>query len=166
MYPSLGAFGNLNSSYSSAQETINLGTPAVVFGPGALYVPINGVNNPVYSPSLIYPETVKANVFRQFDRNFRQSFGLSLNVPIFNGNQARTQWKRAKLNEVTQTLQLQADTLTLKQDIYQAYQNAWSALQTFNSRSRVVTTAQKSYELGRKRYDIGLLPKTGEDLTR
>lgn len=158
MYPTLGAFGNLNSSYSSAQDVINLGTPTVTYGPGALYVPINGVNNPVYSPSLQYPETVKANVYRQFDRNFRQSVGLSLNVPIFNGNQARTQWKRAKLNELTQSLQIHADTLTLKQDIYQAYQNAWSALQTFNSRQKVVATAQKSYDLGRKRYDIGLLP--------
>lgn len=158
MYPSIGAFGNLNSSFSSAQKFINVGTPTIVYEPSLLYVPVNGTNVPVYTPNQKYPSVQDANVFRQFDRNFRQSFGLSLNVPIFNGNQARTQWQRAKMNEVNQSLQMQADTQTLKQDIYQAYQNAWSALQTFNSRKKVVETAEKSYDLGRKRYDIGLLP--------
>ncbi|MES2648749.1 MAG: TolC family protein [Bacteroidota bacterium] len=158
MYPTLGAFGNLNSSYSSAQKTINVGTPEISYLPSSLYVPFNGTNFPVYTPSQKYPGVQDANVFRQFDRNFRQSFGVSLNVPIFNGHQARTQWQRAKLNEVNLGLQSLADSQTLKQDVYQAYQNATSALQTFNSRTKAVETAEKSYNLGKKRYDIGLLP--------
>ena len=158
MYPSIGAFGNLNSSFSSAQKFINVGTPTIVYEPSPLYVPINGTNVPVYSPSQKYSSVQDANVFRQFDRNFRQSFGLSLSVPIFNGNQARTQWQRAKLDEVNQSLQALADSQTLKQDIYTAYQNATTALQTFNSRKKAVETAEKSYQLGQKRYDIGLLP--------
>ncbi|CAN5775964.1 TolC family protein [soil metagenome] len=158
MYPSIGAFGNLNSSYSSAQKNINVGTPTIVYEPSPLYVPFNGTNFPVYSPSQKYPSVQDANLFRQFDRNFRQSFGLSLNVPIFNGNQARTQWQRAKLDEVNKSLQSLADSQTLKQDIYQAYQNATTSLQTFNSRKKAVETAEKSYMLGQKRYDIGLLP--------
>jgi outer membrane protein len=158
MYPSLGAFGGLNTGYSSAQETINLGTPTATYEPSSLYVPLNGVNNPVYAPSLKYPEVVDATAWRQFDRNFRQNIGLSLSVPIFNGNQARSQWNRAKLNELNQVLQAKADSQTLKQDIYQAYQNATSSLQTFNSRVKSVQTAQRSYDLGLKRYNIGLLP--------
>jgi outer membrane protein len=158
MYPTIGAFGNLNTGYSSAQETYNTGTPSIVYEPSLLYVPVNGTNVPVFAPNPKFPTVQDANLFRQFDRNFRQSFGLSLNVPIFNGNQARTQWQRAKVMELDQSLQMKADSQTLKQDIYQAYQNAFSALQTFNTRKKVVETAQKSYDLGRKRYDIGLLP--------
>lgn len=158
MYPSLGAFGGLNSSYSSAQKIFNVGTPTVVYEPSVFYVPINGVNTPVYTPSQKYTTVQDATVWRQFDRNFRQNFGLSLNVPIFNGNQARTQWNRAKLNQLTQVLQAKGDSQTLKQNIYQAYQNATSALQTYNSRVKSVQTAQKSYDLGLKRYQNDLLP--------
>lgn len=158
MYPSISAFGNLNSSYSSAFKTINVGAPTTVFEPSLLYVPVGGVNYPVYTPNFQYPGVKDANVFRQFDQNFRQSIGLGISVPIFNGNQARTQWKRAKLNEFNQRLQMQADSQTLKQDIYTAWQNATSALQTLNSRRKIVETAEKSYDLGNKRYEIGLLP--------
>jgi outer membrane protein len=158
MYPSIGAFGGLNTGYSSAQQTINLGTPTVTYEPSSLYVPINGINNPVFAPSLKYPEVVDATAWRQFDRNFRQNIGLSLTVPIFNGNRTRSQWNRAKLNELNQVLQAKADSQTLKQNIYRAYQNATSSLQTFNSRMKSVQTAQKSYDLGLKRYEIGLLP--------
>jgi len=158
MYPSLGGFINLNTSYSSALESINTGTPVITYQPSALYVPVNGTNYAVYTPSQSFPGTEKASVLRQFDRNFRQSVGLSLNVPIFNGNQAKTNWRKAQINELNQSLQAKADSQQLKQDIYQAYVNALNGLQTFNSRTKTVQTAQRSYDLGRKRYEVGLLP--------
>src|SRR6185436_14106064 len=51
MYPSIGGFVNLNSSYSSAQKTINTGTPNIEYHPSTLYVldPIGGVPNYVYT---------------------------------------------------------------------------------------------------------------------
>jgi outer membrane protein len=158
LYPSIGGFVGLNSSYSSAQKSIYLGTPTYTYEPSLLYVPINGVNTPVYSPVPKYTGVQDATVWRQFDRNFRQNVGLSLSVPIFNGNQTRTAYNRNKINQLSAVLQAKADSQTLKQDIYQAYQNAVNALQTFNSRRKSVETAQKSYDLGKKRYDIGLLP--------
>jgi len=158
MYPSIGAFANLNTNYSSAQKLYNTGSPSVVYGPSSLYVPVGGVNLPVFAPGINYPGSEKANAFRQFDRNFRQSLGLTLNVPIFNGNQARTNWQRAKLNESTIQLQSKADSQTLKQNIYQAYQNAINALQTVNSRQKTLDLAQRSLDLGSKRYEVGLLP--------
>lgn len=158
MYPTIGGFINLNSSFSSAQKTLYEGTPSVEFGPSGLYVPISGVNVPVYAPNTKYPSELNANLIRQFDRNFRQSFGISLNVPIFNGSQNKINWKKAQLNETNLSLQMVADSQTLKQNIYQAYQNAVSSLETFNSRTRAISAAQRSYDMGVKRYDIGLLP--------
>ena len=158
MYPTLGGFINLNTSYSSALENIYTGTPIITYNPSALYVPVSGTNYAVYTPSQEFPGVEKANVTRQFDRNFRQSVGLNLSVPIFNGNQARTNWRKAQVNELSQSLQAKADSQQLKQDIYQAHTNALSGLQTFNSRRKTVETAQRSYDLGRKRFEIGLLP--------
>jgi outer membrane protein len=158
LYPSFGAFGNLNTNYSSAQKLYNVGSPTVAFAPTSLYTPVAGVNLPVFGPSINYPGTEKANVFRQLDRNFRQSLGLSVTVPIFNGHQARAALQRAKLNETTVRLQSKADSQALKQNVYQAYQNAINALQTLNSRKKTAQLAERSYDLGSKRYEVGLLP--------
>ncbi|TAD81071.1 MAG: TolC family protein [Bacteroidetes bacterium] len=158
MYPTLGAFANLNTNYSSAQRLYTTGTPTVTTRATTFFVPVNNVNLPVFAPGFTYPGTEKANPVRQFDRNFRQSLGLTLNVPIFNGNQARTNWQRAKLNESTIALQSKADSQTLKQNIYQAYQNAVNALQTANARQKTLDLAQRSFDLGTKRYEVGLLP--------
>jgi outer membrane protein len=158
MYPSIGGFVNLNSSFSSAQKTIFEGTPTVSFEPSGLYVPINGTNVDVYAPNPKYPNQLNANLLRQFDRNFRQSFGINLNVPIFNGGQFRTNYRKAQLNERTISLQMVADSQALKQNIYQAYENALTALQSFNSRTKAIDAAQRSYDLGVKRYENGLLP--------
>jgi outer membrane protein len=82
---------------------------------------------------------------------------MGLNIPIFNGNVARTNWKKAQLNVKNVELQNASDAQTLKQDIYQAYATAVGALQKFNASKKQVETAQKAYDFARKRFDIGLL---------
>jgi outer membrane protein len=158
LYPTISAFGNLQTAYSSALENLPKGLNTTVIVPTQSFVSVGGnnffVNTPISRPERF--ET--ANVFRQFNFNFRQSIGVSLSVPIFNGYQARSVYQRSKLNESTLELQMVADTLQLKQDIYQAYQSAVNSLNTFNSRQRAVEAAQFSFDLGQKRYEVGLLP--------
>src|SRR5678815_5886673 len=83
--------------------------------------------------------------------------GVGLDIPIFNGGLARTNWKKAQLNVQNVQLQNAADAQTLKQDIYQAHASAMAALQKFNASQKEVQTAQKAYDFARKRFDIGLL---------
>jgi outer membrane protein len=45
----------------------------------------------------------------------------------------------------------------LKQEIYSAYNNAVAALQQQNASQKAVETAQRSYDLARKRFDVNLL---------
>jgi outer membrane protein len=82
---------------------------------------------------------------------------LSVNVPIFNGGQARTAWQRSKLNYQNQQLQVEKDNQSLKQNIYTAYNSALAAFQRYQASVKSVQTAEYSYELSRKRYDAGLL---------
>jgi outer membrane protein len=158
MYPTISAFANMQSSYSSAFENLPKGQNITTVFQTQSFVDISGtnyfVNTPISRPSSFVPATL----FRQLNFNFRQGIGLSLQVPIFNGYQARTQYQRAKLNEETFKLQMLADTLQLKQDIYQAYQSAVNTMNTYQSRKRAVEAALYSYDLGQKRYDVGLLP--------
>lgn len=158
MYPSITAFGNLQTAYSSALTALPKGDNIAAIVQTPAYVVVNGTQFFVSQPVSRPERFATANVFRQLPYNFRQSVGIGFNLPIFSGHQARTQHRRAKLNESTVQLQMLADTLQLKQDIYQAYQSALNTLTTYQSRQRAVETAQYSFELGSKRYEVGLLP--------
>jgi outer membrane protein len=157
MYPSLSLFGGLDSRYSDAQklrvksfakEFVNIGTVTVGGTP--------------YFVSTLEQQTIptgfsKNTYFRQLSDNFSQSVGLGLNIPIFNGGTARTNWKKAKLNVTNVELQNELDAKTLKQDIYQAHANAVASLQKFNAAGKSVETSQKAYDFAKKRFDVGLL---------
>ncbi|MGZ5218472.1 MAG: TolC family protein [Chitinophagaceae bacterium] len=157
MYPSLSLFGGLDSRYSDAQKLrvnsfvkdfVNIGSVTVGGTP--------------YLVSTLEQQTIptgfsKNTYFRQLSDNFSQSIGLGLNIPIFNGGVARTNWKKAKLNVTNVELQNELDAKTLKQDIYQAHANALASLQKFNAAGKSVETSQKAYDFAKKRFDVGLL---------
>jgi outer membrane protein len=82
---------------------------------------------------------------------------LQLNIPILNGRQAKTNYERAKLNLENAQLQSRTDNLTLQQNIYTAYSSAVSALAKYNASTKAVQTQQYAYDLGTKRYNIGLM---------
>ena len=161
MYPTVTAFGSLASGY-----TVNFNLPNVeyVFNPnavtafkaigagGVLYDVIGPVTTPVVNG------TARPNpFFSQLNKNFRQSVGIGLNVPIFNGSSLRTNYERSKININTQQLQKELDDQKLKQDIYQAYTAAMVALEKFNAGKKSLEAAERSFSFARKRYDVGML---------
>jgi outer membrane protein len=95
--------------------------------------------------------------WNELNNQFGQGIGLSLNVPIFNGWQARANVERAKLDIERNKLSIERDTLQLKQDVYNAYQSALGAFQTYLAREKAVQTAERSFELASKRYNIGVM---------
>ncbi len=155
MYPALSLFGGLDSRYSNAQKLFpgNFINSVIPIG----FVDVNGTNYIVNTQTEVPTTFTKNTYFRQLNNNFSQGIGLSLNIPIFNGGAARTNWKKAKLNVISVELQKELDSKTLKQDIYQAHANAVAALQKFNAQSKSVETAQKAYDFAKKRFDVGLL---------
>jgi outer membrane protein len=157
MYPSIGAFGNLNSAYSSAFKSLPKGANVPIVIPIGYTGSGTALNPNVFTERFIPSGSQKATFGRQLDYNFRQSIGLSVNVPIFNGGQARTAWQRSKLNYQNQQLQVEKDNQSLKQNIYTAYNSALAAFQRYQASVKSVQTAEYSYELSRKRYDAGLL---------
>lgn len=157
MYPTISAFGNANTSYSSALKNLPKGTQVIPVPIGFVTVPASGTTYNVFQNVTIPTSFDKANFLRQLDFQFRQSLGVGINIPIFNNGTAKINWKRSKLSVQNQQLQLEKDNQTLKQDIYNAYNSALAAYQRFQSSIKSVQTAEYSYELTRKRYDAGLL---------
>jgi len=156
MFPTISATGSLGSNYA------DLGFPIYDRGPlqsTSAIVTVAGVDYSVYAPSVgAKIGTAPATTFgHQIRNNFGQTVGLSLNIPLFNGLTAKTNWERAKLNVTLAELTKQQGDIQLKQDIYTAYTNAVSAVEQFNANKKAVETNQKVYDFAQKRYDIGLL---------
>jgi outer membrane protein len=161
LYPSLFAYGSLGDNFANDLRGVNViqGADAVT----SLYA-LNGgaqyeVYQPTYSQEFVHQPLGKVftGYGTQLSDNFRQQVGIQLSVPIFNGNAARINYKKAKLNVQTANLQKQSDLLTLKQNIYQAYYNAVASFEKFQAGKTAVGTAERSFDLSTKRYNIGLL---------
>jgi outer membrane protein len=163
MYPALSAYGSLNDRYAYFKkqpfyEQVITGykeTPnRIVLDNGNFY--------PVQAPITVSGPTIAGyakagSLSEQFSANFGQSFGVSLQVPLFNGRVQRTAWERSKLNVRQYQLQDEADRQTLKQNIYQAYSDATAALQKYNAYSKSVEAATKAANFAQRRYDLNLL---------
>ncbi len=162
MKPSLSAFGQLGTSFNQFLKK----SSGVTFSGEQLtgaYIKDGISQVPVYAPS--YNMNFQSRKFseywegysKQLRDQFGQGIGLSLNVPIFNGGQARANVQRAVLDVKRSNLAIERDKLQLKQDVYTAYYSALGAFQTFLARDKAVTTAARSFELASKRYDLGVM---------
>ena len=111
----------------------------------------------VYAPTVIQTGERLTPFGDQFNTNLSESIGIGLNIPIFNGKSARSNWERTKLQVRQWELTKELDNQTLKQNIYKAYNEAMSSLQLYNADKKSVQTSGKSYEYAQKRYDQNLL---------
>ncbi|MEP6727823.1 MAG: TolC family protein [Bacteroidota bacterium] len=155
MYPTISLFGNLGASFNNKAQQVT-GSSNFISPLGK--VTVGGTNYDVFPNQPFTNYTYgKIGYFNQLNQNFRQSAGISLNVPILNGGQLRTQYERSKLSVKNLELQQEQDNFTLKQNIYQAYTAAVAALQKFEANKITVINTQKSFDYATKRYNIGLL---------
>lgn len=155
MYPTISAFGSFGTGYNSRANEVT-GSQQVIAPIGKVNISGNDYSVFPNQPFTNYSYG-KTAYFRQIDQNFRQSVGLNLSVPIFNGAQLRTNWERSKLNIRNVELQKEGDNQKIKQDIYQAYNAATVALEKFNSSEKSVTASQRTYDFAQKRYEVGML---------
>ena len=155
MYPTISAFANFGTGFNSRANEIT-GSQQITAPIGK--VNVSGIDYTVFpnQPFTNYNYS-KSAFFRQMDQNFRQSAGLGLSVPIFNGARLRTSFERSKLNIRNVELQQEGDNQKIKQDIYQAYNAATVALEKFNSSEKSVVASQRTYDFAQKRYEVGML---------
>lgn len=155
LYPTLSAFGSLGSSYNNQAQSVISST---VINPPIGTVVVGGTNYQVFSNQQIKDYTYgKTGLPKQLTDNFRQSIGLSISVPIFNGGSLRSNYERSKLTINTLQLQKEQDDQTLKQNIYQAYNSALIAYEKFNAGKKSVDINEINLGYAQKRFDVGML---------
>lgn len=155
MYPTVSASGSVGTNYTNLSYPIT--SPTGQKQVTGATVNVGGVDYDVMTPVYVQTGSATTPFGRQIRSNFGQSIGLGLNIPLFNGRAAKTNWERAKLNVVGYELTKQQGDLQLKQDIYTAYTNAVAAVEKFNANTKTVQTAQRVFDFAQKRYDLGLM---------
>ncbi len=154
MYPNISMFGGLGSNY------VNIKFPEFNQGPKKITgatVNVSGTDYNVMSPSFIIAGEKAIPFGEQMNKNFSQNIGVSMNIPIFNGGSAKTNWKRTQLVVNQWELQKEADDQKLKQDIYRAFIDAVTSLEKFNASKKSVQTAERLYDFSKKRFEVNLL---------
>ena len=162
LYPSVTAFGSLATNAISFKKAIYEQVLTGYYPTGLRVSAGGGTFFPVEAPSYVDGSNVvgyyrTGSFSDQFSKNFGQSIGIGLNMPLFNGKSSRINWQRSKYTVQQWTLQKEQGQLQLKQDIYKAYTDATTAMQQYKARQRSVVTAEKAFEFASKRYDLNLL---------
>ncbi|GAB3202032.1 outer membrane protein [Pontibacter aydingkolensis] len=155
-YPRLSMFGGLNTFYSSARdfrfpEQGSLRQTTIGFSdsegtdPFIIYTPTTTFRRETYE----YIDQLKDGVGK--------NFGFSLQVPIFNGLQARSNVSRAKLQQ--QDAQINADLArnNLRQTIEQAYLDALAAQRRYKAAKEQLQASEKNYKNAQLRLNNGVI---------
>lgn len=111
-----------------------------------------------YNYNYNLPANIQNTTFaNQIENNISKGVGLSLNIPIFNGLQARSGVTRAKIN----LLQTQADEQLTKNNlnkiIYQAVADLRAAESTYASATKAFEAQKEAFSVLSQRYNVGLV---------
>lgn len=92
----------------------------------------------------------------QIGRNFNQSVGVTVSIPIFDNKQNKSNVKKADLNIQLAELDLLDAQKTLLSTIENLYQDAVSGQSKYNSAKDKLNSAKLSYELVQEQYALGI----------
>ncbi|MBK9729801.1 MAG: TolC family protein [Chitinophagaceae bacterium] len=153
-YPSLSFFGSLSTNYSDAYQRI--GSIDTVTGEPQQIGYVGSTGEPVLSPSFnIIPTFKDAAYTTQLKDNFGQAFGFSLDIPIFNNWNTRTNISRSKINVQNAEYSLQSAKQQLQKDVETAYQDAVAAKNSYTAALKGVTALEKSFDDAQKKFNLG-----------
>ncbi len=150
-YPTLRAFGQLNTRYSSQAKTFQTGEGLVDMDQE---VRINGesVTITTSQPSITEVPLGFSDQLQQF---FGQSVGVQLTVPFFNNGQTRARVQNATIQYQRASVQTEQAKLQLEIDVQQAYQAAVSARDQVTAADRAFVAADATYNAAVRRLEVG-----------
>lgn len=90
-----------------------------------------------------------------FDQNVNRSLGLSLNIPIFDNFNRRTNVQSQLINYRNQQLSLENTELQVVQEVNQAYTDYQAVIKQLDATQKALRAAERSYETEKERYNVG-----------
>lgn len=153
-YPTLNGFFNYNTRESGAERFERGG-----IDPNNPYQPIGVVEETgqtVVAPNFAVLTSPPLPFFDQLSLNDGMSYGIQLNIPIFNGMAVRNNVKRRKINLRNTEYQLEQAKLDLESNVYQAYVDAKGALKAYEASLVALESQELAYQYANDRFDVGL----------
>ena len=156
-WPSVNAFFNYNTRETDIPR-INQFTdpdnPTITTQIGVVETTGDAVVTEIPNTSLV---SVAALPFAdQLSNNDGISYGLSLNVPVFNGFSIRNSVKRNIINVKRTEFQLEQAKLDLESNVYQAYVDAEGSQKAYDAALVALESQELAYDYAKTRYDVGL----------
>ncbi|MDA0844043.1 MAG: TolC family protein [Bacteroidetes bacterium] len=109
-------------------------------------------NDPTDDFNLVRPDFVA-----QLEANDGISFGLSMNIPIFNGFSTNNSIKRAEIGVRRSKLQYEQAKLDLENAVNQAYNDVKTFAKAFEAAQKSLDARRLAYSYAKERFDVGLM---------
>ena len=118
---------------------------------------VEGTNQLVLQPNFTPILGNPLPVFDQFSNNKGQNFGISVNVPIFNGFATRNNVERSKVALERAKLNLSQQELDIERNVFTAYSDANAAKESFEAAEITLEARLLSFDYAKERYEVGLM---------
>ncbi len=153
LQPTLALGGSIGTNYSSiGQEVVDVrfnGVTPIGF--------LENDQNTIVVTNDISPVFQQTSFGDQLQTNLRQSVGLSLSVPIFNGWQAKEALQRAKINYLVAAYSKQQTENQLQKELQQALTNLNAAQKKYIAALKSQKATAKAYYYSEERYKQKIL---------
>jgi len=152
LMPSLTAFYNYNTRISYSDRFIQTGN--------LIESPIGFVKSTGESVVTQFSEREIAKPLSfgtQFGQNDGQSYGLSLNIPIFNGSSVRNNIKRRELNLRRVENQFEQTKLDLENTVNQAFLNTQGAIKFYEASEKTLRAREEAFQIAQNRFEAGVM---------
>ena len=151
--PEISLFANLNTNYSSAARIFNdAGSSIVETGD---FVTVQGQDYQVMSEQTNFtPENIAYK--DQFENNLNNSAGISVNLPIFNGFNAKNNVALEKIKKEEATIELERTKLQLRTAIEQTYKDMNAAYERYELLQQQTEAYQESMRINDVRFTNGV----------
>ncbi len=158
LLPTLTAFFGYNTRFAdnpSFTQTLDPDTPFVTETIGV----VEGTGQNVLGtfPNTIINESGADPFFDQLSENDGIAYGLSLNVPVFNGFQTKANIQRSEINLERTKLQLEQAALDLESNVYQALVDARGSQKAFEAAQKAAESQELAYQYAKDRYEVELI---------
>ncbi len=153
LQPVLRGFYNLGTSMNYGSRIVGQSSEAVETSIGY----VEGTNQRVFTQSYMPVYGGPDPFFTQFKDNLNSNFGLSLTIPIFNGNKARNNVKINRLILEQVENEKEQAVLNLEQYVFKAYTDTHSSLKSYEASQVTLESREKSFEYAQERYQVGLI---------
>lgn len=162
LYPRLSLNAGINTTYSSAQESVFYPDGGYEFPKledGSDRPPFAFVNKDLtagvyaieatgsFRNTYLFKDQIKDNIYR--------TLGFQLSIPILNGYSARADLQRSIIQNQQAKIDAQQTSQTLRQNVETAYNDAVASSKTYNSSLRQVQAREEAFRMMEQRYNAG-----------